>query len=104
MIKASILACALVLLCASVAVFAQTPSHAPVPRAVLAAILGQPVAAGSCEVPASRVLFASQPPPVNPLALCSATAHCASGTVSCQGNNSVTSCTGVDRDCSNFEP
>lgn len=32
-------------------------------------------------------------------ALCSATANCASGTVTCQGNNSTTSCTAVDRNC-----
>jgi len=35
---------------------------------------------------------------------CTATANCASGTVSCQGNNSPSSCTAVDRNCAVGEP
>ena len=38
-------------------------------------------------------------------ALCTATANCAAGgTVSCEGNNSSTSCTAVDGNCSVGEP
>lgn len=34
-------------------------------------------------------------------ALCSATANCESGTITCQGNNSTTSCSATDRNCTN---
>lgn len=37
-------------------------------------------------------------------ALCSATAACDVGSVSCSGNNSSTSCTAVDRNCAVGEP
>jgi hypothetical protein len=99
--KASILAC--VLLFVSVAAFAQTPSHPPLTQEALAAILGLP-AAGSCATQPGGVReVAKRPAILTGKALCTATANCESGTVSCSSDTSTSSCTAVDRDCTNNE-
>jgi len=72
--RAWIVAVALVVV--STAGFAQSPSPAPLSREALAAILG--------------------PPGSNLKSACTATAQCASGTVSCSGNSN---CSTQDRDC-----
>ncbi|HEX4965303.1 MAG TPA: hypothetical protein VF173_31125 [Thermoanaerobaculia bacterium] len=88
---------AAVLLFVSVAGFAQTPSKAPLSSEVLAAILGQP--AGSCGTQQNELVFAAKRPKGWEKSLCNATANCSPGTVSCGGNNSVTSCSAADRNC-----
>jgi hypothetical protein len=89
---------AFALLFVSVAGFALTPSPTPLSSEALAAILGQPD--GSCDPQPSQALAAAKRPALGmEKALCTATANCESGTVSCQGNNSTTSCTAVDRNC-----
>jgi hypothetical protein len=97
--NARIIACALFFV--SVAGSAHTSSKVHLTRAALASILGQPAVAGSCATQQSWVPLTAKPPSNTALALCTATAHCASGTVSCQGNNSTASCTAVDRNCPN---
>jgi hypothetical protein len=48
---------------------------------------------------------AAKRPALQGKGLCSATANCVGGgTISCQGNNSTTSCTAVDFNCSVNEP
>src|SRR5215216_2742958 len=97
--KTQIVLCTLLFI--AVAGFAQTPSPPPLTSDALAAILGEPTVTGSCGAQASGVLFAARRPAGLEKALCSATANCGAGiTVSCQGNQSTTSCTGVDRNCS----
>ena len=100
--KLSIVAC--VLLFASAAAFAQTPSPAPLTSEALAAILGQP-AAGSCATQPSGVRLAATRRPASGLekALCTATVNCPSGTVTCSSDVSATSCSAVNRDCSILE-
>lgn len=96
--KVSILAC--VFLCASAASFAQTPSQPPLTREALAAILGGPPVSGSCSPLASHVRFAAKQPRIGlEKALCTATANCFPGTVTCSGYNSITSCSSADRNC-----
>jgi hypothetical protein len=97
--KASILACAL--LFAAVAAFAQAPpSQPPLTQEALAAILGLP-AAGSCAAQPSGVREVAKRPAIpTGKALCTATAKCQFTTISCSGNNSTTSCTAVDANCS----
>lgn len=79
---------------------ARASSQAPLTRADLATILGQPAVAGSCATQQDRVLLTAKPPVSQPLSLCTATAHCATGTVSCSSNSSTTACSAADRDCS----
>jgi hypothetical protein len=97
--NAWIVACALLLV--SAAGFAQVPSQAPLTSAALAAIFGPPPATGSCAAQQSGVQVAAKAPRNGLLkALCTATATCDAGTtISCEGNNSTTSCTAVDRNC-----
>lgn len=88
----------LIALCASVPVFAGT--GAP----FLVAELTQSNAPESCPAPQGALFLAtSKEEPVLNKALCSATANCASGTVSCNGNNSATSCAAYDRNCATGE-
>jgi hypothetical protein len=57
--------------------------------------------------PSTAPVPAARRPPgggVGQLSLCTATANCASGTVSCEDNTDPASCTGVDRNCSAGEP
>ncbi len=89
-------ACAL--LFTSAGLFAQ--STAPLTSEALAAILGPAAGPGPCGNQQSAVLFAARRPSGGPKSLCTATAQCASGSVSCQGNSS---CTAVDRNCSTGE-
>ncbi|HEX4959285.1 MAG TPA: hypothetical protein VF173_00505 [Thermoanaerobaculia bacterium] len=100
--KPWILAC--VLLLGAVAAFAQTPAQPPLTKEALAAILGQP-AASSCATQPSGIRHATKRPAIlTGKSLCTATANCDSGTVSCSSNVSTSSCTAVDRDCSVNEP
>jgi hypothetical protein len=82
--------------------FAAVEVETTAPRQeVLAAIFG-PADSGSCTQQQTGVLFAathSRTGPIGVNALCTATAQCSPGTVSCQGNNSPASCTAVDRNC-----
>ena len=102
--KAWILAFALLFV--SVTGFAAPPAPA-LSAAALAQILGQPAAGGACGLPQDAVAAAAKPAkPSRPgansqeKALCSAFAWCGFGaSVSCNGNNSVASCSGYDRDC-----
>jgi hypothetical protein len=92
---------ALTALFLSVAAFADTPSVAPLTREALASILGQPAASGSCATQASGALFAAGGTGASlEKSACSATATCASGTISCSGSGT---CTAVDRNCSSGE-
>jgi hypothetical protein len=100
--KPSILAC--ILLFVAVAAFAQTPSRPPLSREALAAILGQPVASSCATQPSGARQVAKRPAALPTKSLCSATANCDTGTVSCSSNVSTSSCTAVDRDCSVNEP
>ncbi|HEX4959284.1 MAG TPA: hypothetical protein VF173_00500 [Thermoanaerobaculia bacterium] len=101
--KKVILAC--VLLFVAVAVFAQPPSQPPLTREALAAILGQP-AASSCATQPSDIRHAAKRPAITGKSLCTATANCESGTVSCSSNVNASSCTAVDvnSNCSVNEP
>src|ERR1700710_2895681 len=100
--NACIVACTFLFV--SLAGFAQAPSQAPLTREALAAILGLPAATGSCPTPQGKVLFAAKNPKIGlEKSLCSATANCASGTVTCTGNNSTTSCSAADRNCATGE-
>jgi hypothetical protein len=100
--NACIVACTLLFV--SVAGFAQKPSPAPLTREALAAILGPSAVTGSCPLPQRTVLFAAKSPRAGlEKSLCSATANCASGTVTCTGNNSTTSCSAADRNCATGE-
>ena len=72
------------------------PGAAPLPSEVLAAILGEPMAGGSCAPQAGGLPFAAQPPRPIQMSACTATATCESGTVGCSGNSS---CSAVDRNC-----
>lgn len=88
---------ALIALGASAPASVETP--APFPFARLAS-----TASEVCPAPQDAwLLAASKPKPSLDKALCSATANCASGTVSCNGNQSSTSCTAFDRDCATGE-
>ena len=82
--------------------YAEPADPAPLTSQALAAILAQPVDAGCGAIaqsgPAPVAMASSQTK-----ALCTATATCESGTVSCQSNVSATSCTAVDRDCSWYQ-
>jgi len=93
-----ILACSLVL--SSAAGLCQTTTGAaPLPREVLAAILGPAAVKGSaCAVKPSEAVFAARKPGGMQKSACTATANCQSGTVSCSGNNT---CTAVDAACPN---
>lgn len=96
--KVWIIACALLLV--SVASFAEAPT--PLSAEALAAILGEP--AGGCDPQPQQAqvgLTANRPAALGlEKALCTATTICDGGVViSCQGNNSTTSCTAVDRNC-----
>lgn len=63
-------------------------------RAFLASLAAMPLASAPAAKP-------SEPdPPIGEMALCTASATCRDGnTISCQGNNSATSCTAVDSNC-----
>ena len=99
-----IVVCTCTLALVSAAGFAQTPNVAPLTSEALAAILGPSAVTGSpaCASLRGGPLFAAQKsrPGVGPKSICTATATCASGTVSCQGNST---CTTVDRDCLNCQ-
>lgn len=92
--RAWIVAVALVFV--SAAGFAQAPSPAPLSDEALAAILGPSAAGGACAPRAEGVQLAAARPGTNLKSACTATAQCASGTVSCSGNSS---CSAQDRDC-----
>ena len=85
------------LLFVSIAASAQTPSQIPLPSQILAAILGDPAATGSCAtlqtgtpLPVERVDFGQ-------LSICNAQASCGENApVSCGGNST---CSAVDRNC-----
>ena len=95
--KPWILAC--VLLLVSVACFAQSPSPTPLSSQALQAILG-PSADGSCGTTPSVVTVAAKRPRAGlEKALCTASANCDTGPISCSGNNSTTSCSAADRNC-----
>jgi hypothetical protein len=94
--NAWIVACTLLFV--SVTGFAQARSAAPLESAALAVILDQPVVTGSCATQQSGVLFAAKHPGRGlEKSICSATAQCLPGTVSCSGNST---CSAVDRNCS----
>lgn len=96
--KVWILACTLLLV--SVAGFAATPSPAPLSATALAAILGEPADGGCAPQPSGVVLAAAQRPRLAlEKALCTATAACESGSVSCQSNVSASNCSAFDRNC-----
>lgn len=92
--RAWFVAVALVLV--SAALSAQTPSPAPLSGEALAAILGPSPAGGVCAPPAGEVRLAAARPGTDVKSVCSATAQCYSGTVSCTGNSS---CSTQDRNC-----
>jgi hypothetical protein len=94
--KALVVASALLFV--SVAGRAQTPGQASLTPETLAAIFG-PADSGSCAEQQTGMLFAAtrKGPPIRVNSACTATAHCQTGTVSCQGNNT---CTAVDSTCS----
>ena len=94
--KAAIIACSLLFV--AVAGVAETKSPPPLSAQAMAAILGQPAVQGSCPTPQSEVLFAARRPAVPKS--CSATATCASGTVSCSVPGAGGTCTFANRDCS----
>jgi len=101
--KSWILAC--VLLFATVAAFAQTPSRPPLSREALAAILGQPVA-GSCATQPADIRQVAKRPGALPekSTLCTATATCQFGnSVSCSSSVNAANCTAVNANC-NTEP
>jgi hypothetical protein len=62
-------------------------------RAFLASLARMPIA------PAPAAKRPGDDPPIGEFALCTATASCGSYNISCQGNNSTTSCTATDRNC-----
>ncbi|HEX2224822.1 MAG TPA: hypothetical protein VHN15_11510 [Thermoanaerobaculia bacterium] len=79
-------------------------AEAPAPRVTLAQALGQ----AGCPTPESAVFLAAKPSKPNrpnlEKALCTATAQCEFGTVSCNSNVSTTSCAAFDRNCSLGQP
>jgi hypothetical protein len=81
---------ACIFLLATAVGFAQTPVQTPAAPASL------PAAADVCSLQLDGVLFAAKP---QVKALCFAEANCESGTVSCSGEASSTSCSAVDRSC-----
>jgi hypothetical protein len=87
------------LLFVAIAGYAQTSSQAPLTKEALAWFYDQPAGAGSCATQQSGLLLAARPRLIRPNSLCTATAHCSTGTVFCSGNNSVTSCSAADRNC-----
>ena len=97
--RASIVGCTILFL--AVAGFAQSPDHAPLSGAALAAILGQPTAGPCAAAPAPTAVPAVQlaTGAGSTKSLCSATANCETGTVTCSSNVSVTSCSAADRNC-----
>ena len=100
--KVVILACTLALL--AVAGFAQTPSVAPLTSSALAAILGEPAAAGACPLPQTGVLFAAQRPGSGFLKTCSATATCGTDpSVSCTYSGSGGTCSFHNRSCPTWQ-
>jgi len=102
--KGWIVVCTCALAFVSAAGFAQTPSMDPLSREALAAILGPSAvtASPSCAAFRGDPVFAATKPrfSIGQKSVCSATATCASGTVSCNGNST---CTTVDRDCLSCE-
>ena len=92
--RAWILAVALIFV--SAAGLAQAPSPAPLSDEALAAILGSPAAGGACAPRPEGVQFAAVRPGSNVKSACTATAQCASGTISCSGNST---CSAQDRNC-----
>jgi hypothetical protein len=75
--------------------FAEAPSQAPLTSSSLAKILAQAGVTGSCAMPQGEVLFAA----TGAKSVCSASANCASGTVSCYDNTNPADCHGFDRSC-----
>jgi hypothetical protein len=55
------------------------------------------LAIAPAEAPAPEL--AAKRPAIGEKSLCNATANCSPGTVTCGGNNSVTSCSAADRNC-----
>jgi hypothetical protein len=83
----------------SPAMAANPPQVAPALSAADRAFIAS--LAATAKNPAAPALAAKRPlPGPGAKALCTATANCESGTVTCSGNNSTTSCTAVDRNCS----
>jgi hypothetical protein len=96
--KTWITATALVLLFACLPILAQTSSQAPVTSKALARmILAQPGATASCAAQPSRVLLAARIGGTK--SLCSATAYCYPGSVTCHDYTNPANCTAVDRSC-----
>jgi len=94
--KAWIAACALLFV--SAAVFAETPTQPPLTSEVLAAILSEPGAPGSCDTQQSGAVFAARRSGISPKATCRA--NCDSpGYVECTGET----CTALNRNCPNGE-
>lgn len=75
-----------------------TASPAPVSDEDLAWILGE--SAGGCATAAPEPLFLAARETGGTKSACTATANCASGTVTCNGNSA---CNAVDRNCSVLE-
>jgi hypothetical protein len=101
--KVCLAACVCTLAVVSAVAFAQTPDVAPLTSEALAAILGPSAVGGSCPTPQSEPLFAARKPAKPGAGLyksCSATANCASGTVTCSVSGAGGTCVAVDRDCS----
>lgn len=76
--------------------FAQTPSPTTLSGEALAAILAPAAASGACAPRPEGVQLAAARPVSDLKSACTATAQCASGTVSCSGNST---CTAQDRNC-----
>ena|ERR1700724_34982 len=94
-----ILACVLLLFVFATTA-AQASSNAPLTKEALASILGLPSAACASAGQLERVPPA-QKPGVHAKSLCTATAQCFPGTVTCSSNTSTTSCSAADRNCPN---
>ena len=95
--KVWIVACALGFL--ALAGFTPAPSHALLTSEALAVILGAPANPGTCAPRQNEVSFAAAGSGIGTKALCSASVNCGFTTISCQGNNSATSCTAVNPSC-----
>lgn len=92
--KAWMVACALGFLTLALT---PTPSQALLTGEALAVILGAPAVPGSCASRTGEASFAATG--IGTKALCSASVNCGFTTISCQGNNSATSCTAVNPSC-----
>jgi hypothetical protein len=92
-----ILAC--VLLFVSVAAFAQTPSQPPRSQEALAAILGLPAASSCATQPSGVRQVAKRPAVLTGKSLCTATANCEFGTVSCSSDVNAANCMAVNASC-----